>query len=412
MPALWSVLNRNTSPFASVIRWACVVFAQVLVTWAIASETRLVVTVVGAPQIVFDPALHACDGHDVPDAPLRAYRDSGGTIRAFGLHYENRRLSGRSLLELKPECPVVFRANGTPDPARYDDRSWITATWTEDGKRIAALVHHEFQAHRHAGRCRFPEYMACWWNTILVAGSTDGGVTFRLSDRPVVAGTPFRSEIGQGRHRGFFNPSNIVRHQGRLHVLIGTTGWSRAEGGSDQPAGVCLFRAAGAGAADWRAFDGRAFSARFRDPYSDEATAPAARCQPIPPFPSPVGSITRHQGTGLFVAIYQAKQGQPDGFGGRYDRSGFFTSTSPDLVRWSAPQMVMETRSLYDDACHADVLRSYPVLIDEAARGRNFDDIGDTALLFFSEMRISGCDHTSDRKLVARKVRISSFIAE
>ncbi len=414
MPGTWPVLNRNRSPFASAIRLACVVFAQVVALAASQGETRLVAAMVGAPQVVFDPARHACDGHDVPDAPLRAYRDAGGTLRAFGLHYENRRLSGSSLLALKLECPVVFRANGRPDPARYDDRSWITATWTEDGQRISALIHHEFQANRHPGRCRFKEYIACWWNTILGAESDDRGASFRLLEPAVVAGTPFRSEIGQGRHRGFFNPSNIVRHQGRLHVLIGTTGWSPAEGGSDQPGGVCLFRAESLANGDWHAFDGKTFAARFPDPYRTESGQGRRqpRCQLIAPFPMPVGSVTRHRGTGLFLAAFSANQGTPDGFGGTYPRSGIYTASSRDLVRWSPPQLLMETRSLSDNACGADVLRSYPVLIDPDSEGRNFDNTGDSALLFYSEMRIAGCDHTSDRKLVARKVRISSFIAE
>ena len=409
MEGIWSVLNRMRRAFASALVVSCVVFAQ---NTASSATIGLVATVVGGDATVFDPARDACDGHDVPDAPLRAYRDAGGTIRAFGLHYENRRLSGPSLMRLKPECPVVFRGTGSGDPARYDDKSWITATWTEDGRQVDALVHHEFHAHSHAGRCRFPDYMACWWNTVLAARSPDGGQSFQR--RPgVVAATPFRSEIGQGRHRGFFNPSNIVRHDGQLYALIGTTGWSPAEGGSDQPGGVCLFRADPRDPAAWRAFDGKGFGAAFPDPYRPGGgAARAARCQPIAPFPAPVGSVVRHRPSGLFLAVYQAKAGMPDGFGGTYPQSGFYTATSPDLRRWDAPQLLLATKSLYDDACGAGKLRSYPVLIDEAAQGRNFDDIGDTALLFYAEMRIDGCNHTGDRKLIARKVRISSFRTE
>ena len=412
MTGLCFVLNRTHPVFASSIALACLIFGLGLTIVQSRAETRLVAAIVGMPQSVFDPRRDACDGHDVPDAPLRAYRDTDGMIRAFGLHYENRRLSGRSLLALKVDCPIVFRAGGQGDPAAYDDRSWITATWTEDGRHVSALVHHEFQAHRHAGRCRLPDYMACWWNTILGASSTDGGASFQKSARPVLVATPFRSEVGQGRHRGFFNPSNIVRHEGRLHVLIGTTGWSTAEGGSDQPGGVCLFQSVDIKAGDWRAFDGTTYQARFPDPYSVQNGRRAARCQPIAPFPAPVGSVVKHRPSGLFLAVFQAKQGMPDGLGGHYARSGFFTASSKDLVRWSPPQLLMETRTLYDDACGVDALRSYPVLIDEGAKGRNFDDAGDSVLLFYSEMRISGCDHTSERKLVARKVRISPFAAE
>lgn len=408
----WPVLNRNRRHFASVIAAICAVFPMIWPGLAQTRQTSVVATIVGPAQVVFDPARHACDGHDVPDAPLRAFRDENGLIHVFGLHYENRQLTGKSLLALTIQCPVVFRANGAGDPARYDDRSWLTATWSRDGRTVSALVHHEFQAHRHPGRCSRPDYMSCWWNAILAASSGSRGDAFRLLPAPVVAATPFRSETGQGRHRGFFNPSNIFSAQGQLYTFIGTTGWVPGEGGSDQPGGVCLFRAADLEKGQWRAFDGKGFSAAFPDPYSKGMSSKGARCQTIAPFPAPVGSVVRHRATGLYIAAFQAKAGMPDGNGGRYAVSGFYTASSRDLLRWSSPQLLLETKSLYDDACNAGVLRSYPVLIDDAAEGRNFEDIGDTALLFFSEMRISGCDYTSDRKLVARKVRISPYFAE
>jgi hypothetical protein len=74
--------------------------------------------------------------------------------------------------------------------------------------------------------------------------------------------------------------------------------------------------------------------------------------------------------------------------------------------------LVRETKTLYDSPCGADVLRSYPNLVDPAATTRNFEDIGDEALLTWSEMRVDGCNHTHDRLLRAQRVRISSFVAE
>lgn len=392
-----------------------------------AAETAFVATPVGPEIVVFDPKRDACDGHDVPDVPLRAYRGADGTIHAFALHHENRRLSGKSLLALKVECKVVFRSAGSGDPAKFDDRSWIAATWTPDGKRVHALAHHEFQANQHAGRCRFGDYMKCWWNSILNLRSEDGGQSFRKAEPLVAAATPFPQEIEQGRHRGFFNPSNILEKDGAHYALIGTTGWASAPpAGSlparaDQRGGVCLFRVADLAGGDWRAFDGRGFSARFPDPYGggNAGKQPARgdhpanqRCETIAPFPAPVGAVVRHRASGNYLAIFQAEQGSPDGFGGAYAKSGFYLAASADLLRWQAPTLVLETKTLYDSACGAEALRSYPVLIDEKAETRNFEDIGDEALLFYSEMRISGCDHTSDRKLVARRIRISTFLRE
>ena len=408
-----SVLKRRLPDTLWFAAWVVLVFwlSYAVMTQAHAAEAAFVATPVGAPVVVFDPQRDACDGHDVPDAPLRAYRDSDGVIRAFGLHYENRRLSGPSLLTLKVECPVVYRASGDSEPRKFDDRSWITATWTPDGKVIHALAHHEFQAHRHKGRCRFEDYMKCWWNSILNIRSDDGGRSFRRSEPLVMAAPPFPSDQEQGRHRGFFNPSNIIAKDGAIYTLIGTTGWEASPGRAAQAGGVCLFRSADLVKADWRAFDGKAFFARFPSPYGTEIPRNQA-CRTLSPFPAPVGAIVRHRPSGTYLAVYQAAKGAPDGRGGSLAESGFYLSASANLLVWSAPTLVMPTRSYYDSACGADVVRNYPVLIDEKAESRNFEDIGAEALLFYSETRIAGCAHTSDRKLLARKIRISTFLRE
>ncbi|MBN8535049.1 MAG: hypothetical protein J0L51_13285 [Rhizobiales bacterium] len=370
------------------------------------AETQLVVTPVGPNIVLFDPVKQGCDGNDIPDMPLRVYRDAEGKVAAFALHYENRRLSGASLEKLALDCKIVFRATRNSDPKQYDDRAWLAATYTEDGTRVFGLVHHEFQADAHKGRCAFAEYIQCWWNSILAVSSRDGGRSFMRQSPQVAMASPEPSEAGQGRHRGFFNPSNIVKQNGAYFTLIATTGWQ------GQPSGVCLFRNNDpANSAGWRAYDGKDYTARFPDPYGTEKPK-MGNCKPVGPFPAPVGSLTRHRGTGLWVAVYQAKAGMPDGTGGSYAVSGFYTASSPDLLRWSPPTLVLETPTLYDSPCGARVLRSYPTLIDSSAKTRNFEDMGDAALLTFAEKRVEGCRVTHERKLLARKVRISRLEAQ
>jgi hypothetical protein len=102
----------------------------------------------------------------------------------------------------------------------------------------------------------------------------------------------------------------------------------------------------------------------------------------------------------------------PDGAGGAHPASGFYTASSRDLIRWSPPVLALETSTLYDSPCGSRVLRSYPSLIDSASTSRNFEDTGDTALLTFAEKRVEGCRVTHERRLLARKVRISAFSAQ
>ena len=361
-------------------------------------------TLVGPPSVVFKAGRDACDGADVPDSSARAFRDAAGAVALFGMHYRNRALRGPDLGHLKLDCTVVLDSGEKSDPALYDDRSWITATWTEDGTRVAALLHHEYQANEHPGRCRETAYMACWYNTITAAASADGGRSFRRQTPPaVMAGAPFRQEVDQGRHRGFFNPSNIVADGRWRYVLVSTTGWTRP--GSDQEAGVCLFRSDDpADPTRWRAWTGTGFTAAFPDPYRAAATRAApssATCRPVGPFPGPVGAVVRHRGSGAWIAVFMAKAGE--GFA----RSGFYWTTSRDLIAWDQPRLLLEGATLYDDPCTATApLIAYPSLLDPDAKGRNFDDVGDAALLTYATLRTEGCTITSDRDLLRRPVAI------
>lgn len=355
------------------------------------------------PRLVFDAQRDGCDGHDVPDIPPRAYRDASGQIVMFAMHYENRALRGPDFDRLRLDCRVVFRGSGASDPVAYDDRAWIAATWTVDGKNVAALVHHEYQANHHKGRCTFTEYLTCWTNSVLAVVSNDGGASFtRPGGEPaIVASWPFRQETEQGRHRGFFNPSNIVSDGAHVYMFAATTGWA------GQDFGACLFRNADPlDPAGWRAWDGTDFTARFVDPYRIEANRtgadPLVTCQPIAPFPAPVGSLARHRGTGLWVAVFQAVAD-----GGRFPESGIYYAVGASLTAWSAPRLLMAGPTLYDTTCPpGGRLINYPALIDPAARGRNFDDVDDDAFLYLVTIRLDGCRPTSDRSLIRHRVWI------
>ncbi|MCJ2047861.1 hypothetical protein MKK58_25470 [Methylobacterium sp. J-078] len=366
-----------------------------------ASEPPLsALTLVGPPVTLFKATRDACDGVDVPDASARAFRDASGAVALFGMHYRNRAFRGPSLDALKLDCAVVLESGGKADPAAYDDASWITATWTEDGRDVAALIHHEYRANEHPGRCRSKVYMECWYNSLVAAGSADGGRSFTRTTPPaVVAGPPFRQETGQGRHRGFFNPSNIFADGRWRYFLASTTGWTVP--GSDQSAGVCLFRSDNpADPGRWRAWTGSGFTAAFPDPYAGPIKAPAT-CAPIAPFPTPVGAVVRHRGSGAWIAVFMAKAG------GDFPQSGFYWTTSRDLLAWDQPRLLLAGATLYDDPCQAPGgLIAYPSLLDPDAQGRNFDDTGDRAILTYVTLRTEGCAITSDRDLVRRPLAI------
>ena len=356
-------------------------------------------TLVGAPEIVFDAKRDQCDGDDVADTNARAFRDAEGQIVILTLHTLNRALRGPDFDRLKIVCPSPLPSRRDADPARYDDASWITATWTDDGRRVQALIHHEFQANTHPGRCRFKAYLACWYNTVVAARSEDGGRTFaRASPPAVVAAAPFRQDAEQGRHRGFFNPSNIVADGTARYMMTSTTGWT------GQDAGPCLFRTLTPDdPTSWRAFDGQAFSIRYDDPY--RASTLPKPCRVIQPFPAPVGGIVRHRATRAWIAVFQAAKD-----GKLFPEPGFYATSSRDLLVWDKPRLLLAGSTLYDDPCGANGrLIAYPTLIDRTATGRNFDDVGDTAELYYAALKVEGCTVTSERNLERRRVAIRVF---
>ena len=363
-----------------------------------AEPARPDIRTTGAPAVLFDPARDGCDGNDVPDAPARLFRNAAGAIVLFGLHYTNHALVGPSLEALKIVCYPALPSHGNADPAAYDDKSWMAATWTRDGRVVDGLVHHEYQADSHPGRCRFPLYMQCWFNTVLSVRSGDGGASFAKAAHPVVASAPFPQDVDQGRHRGFFNPSNIVSDGRFFYALIATTGWDGQDGG------VCLFRTDDPDKPEtWRAFDGTAFTVQYADPYRAAADRRTRSCMTLAPFPAPVGSVVRQRDTGVWLAVFQAQRDQ-----GRFPVSGFYAATSRDLVHWSEPRLLLAGTTNYEDPCGSGGrLIAYPSLVDPAATGRNFDDVGTTAQLLYARLKVEGCTITSDRVLVRQAVTIA-----
>ncbi len=351
----------------------------------------------GPPSVVFDAARDGCEPNDVPDVNPRAFRDAAGRVAMFALHFVNRPLRGPDLHHLAIDCRVALGSPFDPDPAHYADRNFIAATWTTDGAAVSALVHHEYHADQH-GRCTAQGDLACWYNSVLAYRSRDGGVSFAKASPLVVAAPPFTQDVGQGRHRGFFNPSNIVTDGRYEYVFASTTGWD------GQPFGNCLLRTPDpANSALWRAFDGTGFTIRYGDPY--RARQQPGSCATIAPFAYAVGSVTRHRASGLWLAVFQAAAG------GAFPASGFYYSTATDLLHWSAPRLLLAAPTLYDDLCKAGpAVVGYPALLDWRAPGRNFDEVGDDPELFFTSMEVKNC-RTGARLLLRRTVHLQTGAA-
>lgn len=158
----------------------------------------------------------------------------------------------------------------------------------------------------------------------------------------------------------------------------------------------------------WRAWDGRDFTVRFLDPYRSAAVQPERHtCAPVGRgrLTMPVGSVVRHRATGLYVAVMTDRRRiRPD----RPPVAGIFAATSPDLIHWSEPRLVLATPTLHHWTCLQERQPvHYPALLDEDSRSRNFEDTDGTAWLYLTRFNPQGCRLGADRDLIRLPVRIT-----
>lgn len=373
-----------------------------LLAGAAAAAPVLSVPADATAQPVFLNSRDACEKTDVPDIPARAWRDADGRVHLIASHSTNRRLSGPDLDRVRPDCAVVFQGARSPAPERHDDRGWIAAVHTDDGRTVHALVHNEFHGHNRPDLCPTARYMACWANSITAAVSTDGGRHFtRPESGSFVAGSPYPYRGDLGRRQGLFQPSNIVGLDGFLYAFV----W--AEALEAQKRGPCLIRTdAIADPGRWRAFDGRSFGIRFADPYAGPAADAAAHvCTPVAPAQlfATVHALSFHVATRTWIALTAGQRPTPGGG----TETGIWWMTSPDLLRWSGPRLLWAAPLLTHLNCAQPGAFYYPALLDPKSADRNFATVGDEAFLYLTRLNLAGCRITWDRDLVRLPVRIA-----
>ena len=338
----------------------------------------------------------ACDANDIPDIPARALHLADGTVQLYAGNQRNRTERGTDLLHVKHDCAVVMTGAGNDDPAAYNDRAWIASPWTPDGITIFAVVHNEFHGQLRPALCPTRRYMDCWFNALTAAVSHDGGRSFqRAPGHALIATLPYRyDQLGLGHH-GYFNPSNIVSLDGAAYMFAFAT---RANA---QQEGNCLLRTTTIWQPEsWRAWNGSDFGVAFADPYTEQVEPERHVCSPVAPgsLRWPVTSLVRHRPTGQFIAtmLNGARGG------------GVYYATSPDLLHWSPPALLMPAIGLGAWTCADPPPIFYPSLLDPASTDRNFETVTDDPVLFATRFNITSCQTSMDRRLIRWFVHITA----
>jgi len=347
------------------------------------------VSVHGPTTTVFSWSKERCDDADIPDLPARAFRDVHGQVDLIATHYLDRRFGGRDFSHLRHPYGLIMRSNENPDPAAFDDKGWISATWTADGRRVYALVHDEYQGDAHG--CG-GGYLPCWYNAITLAVSTNGGATYLAPRRRLIASIPFPFSPGGGP-AGIFEPTNIVRNSrdGYLYAIV----HQEIQGSN---AASCLIRTRTPGiASSWRAWSGgTSFTTTFVNPYAGPVADPAAHlCRDVGPAPGFNGSSLSYN-----TVARQWLRVLASG-------DGFYYSLSPDLIRWTLPVQFFNRPWMGAWQCGQQDPVAYPSLIDPASSSRNFDTSGAKAYLYYTQFNIEGCQETLNRDLLRVGVAIA-----
>lgn len=370
------------------------------------------IAVAGPEEVVFEWSRDRCDETDIPDLPARAFRDADGNVQLIASHYTTRRLIGPDFDRLRRDCTIVLGSNENADPAAFDDKQWLAAVYTNDGRTIYGLTHVEYQGNTHPGRCPSGEYFRCWWNTLALVVSTDGGRTYRRQGprNGLVAAVPYRyvPDLGVEGHRG---PSQIVRNpaDGYYYAIVSQDVLPRS--GVAREGGNCLIRTRNLGdPTSWRAPNlfGE-YARRFIDPYTEGGSSRDHLCGTYiqtRPGGSPLHpnlTWNTHLQRWLLIGGDQVDVRTDPGT----TKWGVYFSVSTDLVAWTTQKLVFARNMAFVHNCGDPDPIMYPTLIDHASPSRNFETTGSSAYLYYTVTHFDGCNGTLDRDLLRVRVTIS-----
>jgi hypothetical protein len=349
----------------------------------------------GTPEhVVFDWDKDRCAKTDIPDAPPRAFRDADGRIHLLATHQDNRQFVGPDFDRLSHPCAVIYEGEHADSPGAFDDRQWLAAFQTDDGRTIHALVHNEYQGNLHKGACPSGRYLSCWYNAITYAVSTDEGFTFRAPPAPgnIVAAPPVAYQPDAGRPVGYFQPTNIVRGKdGAFYFMFLSAGIS------GRPGGVCVARTTRPDVvSSWRAWDGKGFNARLSGAY-DKDLSPGSCTGVGKGSLFELGSLAYDRTSGLFVYLGAISVGKGD----RAHPPGAYYATSSDLVSWSSPVR------LFTSPGDSKVRYGLFSLIDEGSRSRDFSEISAYDRLYLYYVKFDLARQPYARVMVKAKVSVA-----
>ena len=397
LAATWASSNINiatVSPTGLVQTLSTGMVALTATVNGVSGSQSLTVTAIkvsvtaGANEVVIAYSDDRCPDQETPDGPPRFVRAEDGSLAMFdGRSYINR---GADFWSLQRDCstPALLMAL-KPTAESYENSEMLWAVYRE-GSLWHALIHNEFH-DPVASTCKPGDSTPsnpCWYNSITYAVSTASGRTFLKPSPPahVVAPAPNAwvppttpPQPGQYAVEGYFNPLNIIRGIDGYYYSSATV--IPTQNGKQR---LCVFRTATLrDPASWRAWDGSGFNLWMTSPYVTGNPAPP--CAAVLPY-GVVGHVVYSTYLSRYVMVGPSPGPLP--LDGR-PVCGFFFWLSPDLVHWSAPQLLAEARISWCDTnpqgagLLEPVFVNYPAIVDHADTTINFEGSGRKPYLYY-----------------------------
>jgi hypothetical protein len=360
----------------------------------------------GSRTAVFESPAQSCKPSDIPDAMARAFRDSTGTVHLVAASSELFQNLGPDLDSVQHSCDVGHYSANDPNPADFNDQSWIDSFYTIDGNTIAGLTHMEYHGWAHKGECTFKNgYNGCEYDSDTYHESKDGGYHFNSFKAPAnfLAGVPYKY-VKDGGPSGYSVDSNIIELNGWYYAMVTSWQWPPNCSGQKGPH-HCLTPDGGGpirtnnvfDASSWRGWSGTDFSVSFVDPYPGPVQRPQEHVYAPVPYIDVVTGINIFQSSNLVVAVLW------NPWSNEYGTKGFYLSTSTDLVNWTKPTLVITLDKFLEQEPPGSWSYAYFSLIDPAAPDMSFSIIGDHPELYYVRFD----NNSSDRVLFRQGIQLT-----
>lgn len=337
--------------------------------------------VVGPEEIVFDWSYDSCDPEDIPDLPARAFRDVDGQVHLIAAHIRSRANVGLDLNHLTHQCDILMNSDHDDDPSHFNDNEWIAAPFTEDGETVYAVVHDEYHGWEHNDCNSTTVDFGCWYNTLTLAVSHDGGQTFEDAAPPpdhFVAGLPYSYEAGAGPY-GTLEPSNILKAKDGYYYQV-----ARVDDYKSTNQWLCLNRTDNlSDPTSWRAWDGTGFNMQYISPYKEPDADPSKHlCEPL--SPDETGLMSQSLTYNTVLDRYVLLGLSADHINGR-EVWGIYYAFSEDLIHWTHRQLLWERELNWTFQPGDEQPIGYPTLIDPDSPSMSFDSTDNQLYLYYTK---------------------------